>query len=163
MTPEIIWNLLAILLLLPGIAAAFFPVFPALLYMLIVSLIYAAATGWSRVQPGEAGFLIVLTIVSVVIDQLSGVLGARYGGASRRALGWGFLGGLIGTFTAGPVGTLLGVFTAILLAELSQMRSHIAAIRAATGGALGVLAGILITAVLATIFFIAFIVSSFNG
>jgi uncharacterized protein len=158
MNSHLAYTLLSAALLLPGIAAAFFPIFPALLYMTIVTGIYGIATNWQTLTGGEYAILAVLMVISVIIDQVSGILGAKYGGASRRAMGWGFIGGLIGTLTAGPIGTVIGVFTAILAAEISQFRSNQAALRAAAGGVLGALVGIALTVILAVVFVIMFLV-----
>ncbi len=151
-------EIIAILFLLPGLAGTLFPVVPAVPYMFVVALSYALLTGFDRLSGLQLTVLGALALLSFAIDQLSGILGAKYGGASKRALIFGFVGALAGTIFAGPIGGFCGVFLAILIAELSQMKDHIASLRAATGGVLGALAGMAANIVIALIFFVSFIV-----
>ncbi len=149
---------IAILFLIPGLVGTLYPVVPAVPYMFVVTLVYALFTQFARLAGWELAILAGLALVSFLVDQLSGILGAKYGGASKRALLFGFVGALAGTIFAGPVGGFVGVFTGIMIAELSQLRGHITALKAATGGLLGALAGMLVNIVIGLIFFVCFIV-----
>lgn len=149
---------LAIVLLVPGIPLAFIPVVPATLYLLIVSLGYAVLTHFERLSGVELGVLIVVTALSILVDHLAGLIGARWGGASRRAMLFGFIGAIIGVIVGGPLMSFVGLFSGIFVTEVLQLRSHLEAFQAAKGGLIGALVGYLINILLALIFFTLFIV-----
>jgi uncharacterized protein YqgC (DUF456 family) len=150
--------ILAIIFLIPGLLAVFVPVLPAIPYLFIVMLVYGFATHFGNVHGLEWAILSSLAILGIANDHLSGIMGAKYGGASKRALLWGFIGTLVGTFLAGPIGAFIGLFVAIIIAELSQLKTHREALKAATGGVIGALTGYAINIVIAFVLVITFIV-----
>lgn len=156
--------IIAVLFLLPGLAAVFVPVLPAVPYLFVVTLIYALLTGFHPLSGSELAILGVIALVALAVDQLSGILGAKYGGATKKALLFGFIGTIVGAVVGGgPIGAFAGLFGAILVAELTQLRTHQEALKAATGGLLGVLVGYTINIVLAFTFFILFLVFALRG
>jgi len=140
--------LLATVFLVPGLIAVFIPIFPAALYSFVIIFIYAITTHFTRLHGWEFAALAFITVLAIVNDQLTGLLGAKYGGASAKALAWGFFGAIVGTVLAGPLGSFIGLFLAITVAELSQFRTQQAALRAATGGVIGALLSYIINIVL---------------
>lgn len=147
----------AILFLVPGLLMVFIPVFPASIYMLAVALIYGIFSDFAALSGVEFGILAGITILSVLIDQLSGVLGAKWGGASRKAMLWGFIGVFVGSLIGGPLLGFTVLFLAILAAELTEFKSQQAALRAAKGGLIGVVIGYVTNIALAFTFFGLFI------
>ncbi len=147
------------LLLVPGIFFAFIPFIPALSYMLVVSLVYGAIDGFVSITPYEFLVLVALAILSVVVDWGAGALGARYGGARMKSIGWGILGSLMGVFIFPPFGGIVGLFLAVLISEMYYRPSHEKdnAVAAAGGALLGSALGMAVNAILATLFFACFI------
>lgn len=154
---------IAILLLLPGLALVFIPVFPALPYLFVVSLIYGVMTDFSRLSGFEIVILLSISIAAIMVDQLAGVLGAKYGGATKKAMLAGFIGTIIGAIVFGPLGAFACLFLGILLAELSQFRSHAEALKAAKAGLIGSLIGYVTNICLALIFFVCFLAFTLQG
>lgn len=150
--------ILAFILMLPGLIGLVIPVIPAVPYIFIVALVFGFVDRFSHLSGGEVAFLAVLAILSVVVDYLSGLLGAKYGGASRKALLFGFIGSLAGTFLLPPFGGLPGLFVGVALGELLQLKGQRQALKSATGGLLGTLAGMLINACIALLFLVLFII-----
>jgi hypothetical protein len=152
---------LAIAFLLPGFLAVVFPIFPGVLYMLIVAVVYGFVTNFEQVSGNWFWLFGLLALTSIIVDYTSGVLGSKFGGATKKAILWGFLGALIGTFTIPLVGSLVGLFVGIAAAELSQLRSLQQTFKAASSGVLGSLLGIVVNFLIALTFFISFIVAVF--
>lgn len=148
----------AILLLIPGLLLAFIPVVPAILYMFVVALGYGILTHFTRLSGWEMVGLGTITALSILVDHLAGILGARWGGAGRRAMLFGFLGAVVGGLTGGPLMSFAGLFTGIFLTEVFQLRPHLEAFRAASGGVIGALVGFLVNILLSFVFFIAFVI-----
>lgn len=154
---EFLWLAAAVLLMIPGIIGLFIPVLPGIPFMLLVALTFGGVTTFSELTGNEIGILAIIAVASIAIDYLAGVLGAKYSGASARALGAGFLGMLIGLILLPPFGGLIGLFCGVLLVELRDRTRH-EALRAATGSLLGSLAGIVLNLLLAVLFLVLFLV-----
>ena len=145
-----------ILLLLPGFAGIFLPI-PGLLYMFIISLIYGFIDKFERLQPWELGVLAGIALISILNDYLTGMLGAKYGGAAQKSMLYGIIGMIIGTLILPPFGGLVGVFLGILVAEILNHGNKERAVKAATGGLLGSIVGMVATLILAIIFVFLFV------
>jgi uncharacterized protein YqgC (DUF456 family) len=104
--------------------------------------------GWRAIGIGVG-----LAAVGEALEAAAGVLGAKWGGASRRGMVGAFLGGIAGAIVASPLipiplvgtlfGALLGTFGGALWAEWTaeRRRSPDESLRAAGAAALGRLAG----------------------
>lgn len=143
----------AILFLLPGLALVFVPLFPALAYMFLVSLLYGVLNRFDVLSGQELTILGAVTLTGIIIDQLAGILGAKWGGATRKGMLWGFCAAVVGSLVGSPLLGFVGLFVAILAAEISQFRGRREAMRAATGAVIGMLAGWLTNIALAFTFF----------
>ena len=145
------------ILALGGVCIALIPGVPAMLFLLIVSVLFGAIDGFVRLSQTELLILAGIYLISFMVDVLSGVLGAKYGGASLRSIAIGILGGVLGTIVAPPFGGILGLFLGVLISELLQKKGHWSALRAAGYGVLGVVVGLIINVTLALIFFATFV------
>lgn len=144
--------IVSILLMLPGIGFVFIPMFPAIPYMFVVALCFGLLDSFTHISPFSFWILGSVVVISILVDQLSGIIGAKYGGASRKALIFGFFGAIIGTCILPPFGGLLGIFSGVLLAELLLNKSRHDSIRAATGAIIGSVTGMVINVFLALLF-----------
>ena len=127
--------------------------------MFVVSLVFGAIDGFVRLSPVELAILLIITVLSILVDWGAGALGARYGGAHMKSLIWGILGAVIGTFIFFPFGGLIGLFLAIFFSEIYYQPDNAdRAVGAATGALMGTAIGMAVNAILAIMFFAAFIV-----
>jgi uncharacterized protein YqgC (DUF456 family) len=154
---HIVLLVVATILMLPGIPLTFTPL-PALLYMFLVALGFGFADGFAHLSSNELWILAVIFIASIFIDQLAGLLGARYGGASARSIGLGALGMLAGTILLPPFGGFIGMGALVAWSEYNSHRNHARALKAAAGSFMGVVAGKLINAAVAVVFVITFVI-----
>lgn len=116
-----VWYVLAIVLIIAGIAGTILPALPGLPLVFGGMLLAAWADGFDRVGGWTLGVLGLLTAVSFAIDFAASAMGAKRVGASRLAL----LGALIGTFVglaAGIVGVFIGPFIGAIAGELIHRR-----------------------------------------
>lgn len=146
------------ILFLPGIVGIFLPILPSLPYMFVAALVFGIIDKFAHLTSIELIFLGLLAAASFLVDYLSGVMAAKYSGASLAAVLAGVIGLILGTIFFPPFGGLVGLFLGILAAELFLVRDYKKALKAASGGFLGQIAGILINLVLAIIFIVLFIV-----
>lgn len=116
-----LWLVLAIVLMLVGIAGTILPALPGTPLVFAGMLLAAWATGFEKVGGWTLGILAVLTALSFAIDFLATAMGAKRVGASRYAL----IGAVVGTFVGlamGLVGVFIGPFVGALAGELIHLR-----------------------------------------
>jgi len=111
-----IW-LLAVVLVVVGIAGAVLPALPGVPLVFAGLLAAAWADDFERVGVVALVVLGLLTVLSFVIDFLATVLGAQRVGATKLALLGAALGTVIGLFFGLP-GLILGPFAGAVIGEL---------------------------------------------
>jgi len=141
MTP-LIW-VLAIVLVLVGIAGTILPALPGPILVFAGLLVAAWADGFNRVGWPSLAVLGVLTAACYLVDLFAVAVGARRFGASRRAAAGAALGMLLGLFFGLP-GLIVGPFVGALVGEAWARRGFEGTGRAGTGAWLGFLLGALV-------------------
>lgn len=128
------------MLVVVGIAGLILPALPGLPLVFAGMLLAAWAGDFEQVGWLTLVVLGILTALSVAVDILATLVGAKRVGASRKAL----IGALIGTVAGlffGPVGLFAGPFVGALLGELWHGRQLGQAARVGLGTWLGILLG----------------------
>ena len=138
-----LWWSITILLFAVGMFGTVVPLLPG------TTIIFAAVV-LHRLMLGEAhsvgwwtlGGLLVLTIISHVLDFVSGSLGAKKFGATR----WGAIGALVGTIAGMfffPWGLILGPLLGVLAGELYGGQGLLTAGKSTWGTLVGTTAGMI--------------------
>jgi uncharacterized protein YqgC (DUF456 family) len=148
---HILWWSLSVLMVLVGLAGSFLPLLPG------PPLIFAGALLHHVVLSGHSGLgfwpligIAFLTVLCLLVDVVSGSLGAKWFGASR----WGGIGGLVGAIVGlffGLPGVLLGPVIGAFAGEILAGRGILPAGKSTWGTLLGTTAGIFIRGTLALI------------
>jgi uncharacterized protein len=133
--------ILAILLIVLGLAGLVLPVLPGPLLLFLGLLVAAWAEGFAFIGTGTLIALGVMGALAMLADFVAGALGARRYGSSPRAMLGAALGAVVGLFFGLP-GLLLGPFAGALLGELTARRDLQAASRAGWGATIGLALGI---------------------
>ena len=87
---EVLWSILAGLLILVGLVGALLPGVPDLLLIAASALGYGLLAGWGTWGPWLFAGILLLCGVGLVAELLTSTAGARIGGAS----GWSIAGGV---------------------------------------------------------------------
>lgn len=140
-----------------GIAMTFVPMMPALFYMLSLSFIFALIDGFVHLTWWNLTILFGIFVISFLVDTFSGILGAKYFGASKKAFYAGIIGLALGLIIFPPLGGLAGLFSGVLIGELLQARKSPEALRSAVGTLFGSVVGMIINSGLAIIFWLSFL------
>ena len=135
----LLW-VLAIALVLVGIAGAVLPALPGVPLVFVGLLLAAWIDGFQKVDWVVMTILGLLTLLSFALDFLATSLGAKKAGASKLAIVGGALGALVGLFFAIP-GLILGPFVGAFLGELVARRGRKQAMRSGLGTWLGLVVG----------------------
>lgn len=123
-----------------GIAGLILPALPGLPLVFSGMLLAAWAGDFQQVGWVTLVVLGLLTALSIAIDILATLVGAKRVGASRKALIGALVGTVVGLFF-GPVGLFAGPFVGALLGELWHGRQLGKAARVGLGTWLGILLG----------------------
>jgi len=112
-----LYYLLAIVLVIVGLAGTVLPVIPGTLLVFAGLFLAAWADGFARVGVMALVIIGVLGALAFVADFVASMLGAKRVGASPLALFGAALGGALGLFF-GPAGVILGPFVGAVGGEL---------------------------------------------
>ena len=151
---EIIFAILMFL----GIILTAIPTTPGMIYMLLIALIYGIVDKFETLEPWHFAIFGGLVITSILADYLSGLIGAKFGGANKKSVLAGFIGMIIGFFSFPPFGLFAGLFLGVLIAELAQMKEHTKALKAASFSLIGIVTGMIVNVTLAIAFFTTFMI-----
>lgn len=138
--PEIIGFVLALLVMLTGLAGCVLPLLPGTPLIFAAAVVHRLWFGAAGAPWWVLGTLLLLMLLSIAAEHLAGMFGAQALGATRRGMIGAVVGGVAGLFF-GPVGILLGPFAGAVAGELTGGRELRASARAGAGAAIGVLAG----------------------
>jgi len=154
-----LWVVISIILMIVGFFGVLIPFLPGLPLAYFGVLLLAFVTGFNLISPWILVILGALALLSILVDYLSGIIGARYGKASL----WGMIGAItgliVGLLVFGPLGLILGPAVGVLVFELIAKRDHRQAARAAQSTLISSLLGMAINAILAITFAITLIVA----
>lgn len=142
----------------PGLALVFFPMLPAIPYMFGVTLIFYLFEWPEHFSAGHLAVLGLLVVISILNDHLSGIIGAKYGGASGKAILAGIAGLILGLIFFPPLGGFAGLFIGVLVYEISHNKKQRDAFKAAAGALIGSLTAVVINFFLALLYIGLFIV-----
>ncbi len=152
--------IIAGVLLIPGIIMSIIPAIPGMLYMIVIALLYGFYDHFTVMTLIDLAILGAVAAIAMIIDTVSGMIGAKWGGAHWSSLISGLAGLILGSaFIPVPIiGSLVGMFFGVLASEWYRTRNVSQAHRAATGSLLGSLAGAGVKIVASVLFLILFVV-----
>ena len=137
MDTQTLYYVLAGALVLVGLAGVVLPALPGLPLMFAGLWLAAWAGGYDQVGVGTVIMLAVLTLLSLGVDIVAALLGAKRVGASRLALLGAAIGTVAGLFL-GLAGIIIGPFVGALLGEWLHGRRLGMAARVGVGTWLGI-------------------------
>ena len=142
MSVEVLWWVLALLLVVVGIAGSVLPALPGVTLVFLGLLLAAWIGDFQQVGPFPLVVLGLLTLLSFVIDLAATALGAKRVGATKLAVVGAALGTLAGLFLGLP-GLILGPFVGAVAGELMSHGQVQQATRAGIATWIGLLFGTL--------------------
>ena len=141
---DILAMVLAVLLFLLGVAGTVLPVLPGVILVYAGMVVYGLMTGFETLQ---ADFYILqgaATALLLGIDFVAASIGARKFQASKRAAFGAIVGAVIGMFTLGPLGLLIGPFVGAVIIEIIIGKNAQQAMQSGVGTVIGTIGGTMI-------------------
>jgi uncharacterized protein YqgC (DUF456 family) len=139
---QIVGLIMALLVMLVGVVGCVIPGLPGTPLVLIAAIGHRLYFGVSGPSLWVLITLALLTAISLALDYVAGVLGAKKMGATWRGMVGAVVGGIVGLFFGLP-GIIIGPFVGALLLELLGGYELKQAAKAGVGTLLGMLAGAL--------------------
>lgn len=142
MSGDAVWYVVAVLLVLVGLAGSVLPALPGVPLVFSGLLLAAWADDFTRVGAVTLVILGLLTLVSFAIDFAATAMGAKRVGATKLAVVGAALGTLAGVFLGIP-GLILGPFVGAVIGEMLSHGEMQRATRAGVATWVGLLFGTL--------------------
>jgi uncharacterized protein len=139
-TPEIIGLVLAMLVMSAGLLGSVLPGLPSTPLVLIAAIGHRLYFGQNSVSNLVLIILITITLLSLILDFLASMFGAKKLGATWRGVLGAVIGAVVGIFFSLP-GLILGPFIGALVFELMGGRNIPDSARAGAGAVIGLIVG----------------------
>ena len=150
MTPAFWWTI-TLVLMLAGLVGTVVPLLPGTTIIFAAAVLHhfmlgeAQSVGWWTLSA-----LLALTVLTYILDFISGSLGAKKFGATRWGAIGGILGAIIGLFF-GLIGICVGPLLGVLAGELIGGKGLLPAGRSTWGTLLGTTVGLVAKLVIAAL------------
>jgi hypothetical protein len=142
-----------------GLLGVVLPLFPGPPIIWLGALYYGFRTDWVEVGWPSLTLLLVLAIVGGTADIWVSSLGAKRSGASGWATVASLLGGVVGLFTLGPFGLIIGSLGGIALVEYLRHRNWQNVLQAARGYLVGWVVSLLVQGSIAVLMIVVFLIA----
>ena len=132
------------LIMLIGVVGSIIPAIPSTTLVLLAAIGHKLWFGEASVSAAAMIFLVAATVLSLVLDYLATMIGAKRLGATWKGILGSCVGALVGAFI--PIfffGIFIGTFAGAVLFEMIGGREAKEAARAGLGALIGLLAGAL--------------------
>ncbi|MDR1871293.1 MAG: DUF456 domain-containing protein [Deltaproteobacteria bacterium] len=156
---EVIAIIVAILLMLVGLAGSLLPIVPGIPVIFVAYLGYGFYSGWASYGLGTMVIVGAVVALSVVLDQLASMMGAKKFGGGKAGMIGAIVGAILGAIFFNLPGLIIGTFGGAAVFELIFAKRDLNdALKAGLGALLGFLASTLFKFMVAVILIIFFII-----
>ena len=124
-----------------GMAGIILPIVPSTPLIWLGAFIYALFDGFENITWLLISIFGALAVISMVLDYLGGVIGAKKFGATRWGIVGSVIGGIAGFFAGGIIGIIIGPFLGAVLFELFYGKDFKTAFKSGVGTIVGFLGG----------------------
>ncbi len=153
--------IVSLLIMLSGLVGIVLPIIPSTPLIWVGVFIYAVCDRFESIGWSLLLIFAILTIVSLALDYLGGVIGAKKYGATRWGLIGSIIGGIAGFFMGGIVGLIFGPFFGAVLFELIFGKDLTGAFKSGVGTLVGFLGGVIVKLVISVVIIGIFILKVF--
>jgi uncharacterized protein YqgC (DUF456 family) len=133
--------LISLVIALVGLVGTVVPGLPGMPLVMGGIALYAIGSGFSVIGVPQFILLMLLGLLGMGLNLLGQIVGAQRFGASRIGLLGAIVGLVIGLFTLGPFGIVLGPLIGAVVAELLKGRAAREAFRSGIGVVVGYICG----------------------
>jgi hypothetical protein len=161
MSTDIILYFVAGLMIAFGVVGVFLPLVPGITIIFLGILLASFVAHFSFISWITIVVLAILVLISILIDYFSGVLGAKFGGASLLGLLGAFLGSIFGFSILGLLGLIIGPAIGVLIFELVNKRNPNKSLKIAGASLISTVVGFAINTLIAFTMILIFVLTIF--
>jgi hypothetical protein len=154
---DIVLVVIGSLLQLVGLAGCFLPWLAGPPFNFLGLIFLCLAKGWDTFSPAFLIVMAALTLLTMILDYVLPIAGARKYGSTKRGFWAAFLGMVIGVLFLPPFGMIIGAFIGAVVGELSAGKKNVEAMRAGWGVFLGVFVSVVLKLVVSGIMIFFFV------
>ena len=158
---EILTAVICGIMMLTALAGTILPILPGIPLAWLGLLIYGLGTGFQKISLTTTIVFLVVTLGTIALGYFAPMLGAKKYKASRGGVIGASLGFLIGIFTLGVWGIILGPFLGAIAGELIANKPTGQALQSGVGTLIGFVTGTLLQMVVILVMFGFFLSSLF--
>ncbi|SDR07375.1 DUF456 domain-containing protein [Natronobacterium texcoconense] len=153
--------ILAVALLVAGIAGTLIPLVPGGLLSLAGLYLYWWDSGFA--EPGSVALVVLTTlgVLTLLAEFFGGSIAAKAGGASWTTTGAAMVVGIVLMIVTGPFGLLIGLFGTVFVLEYVQNGDVDGSARSAVYATVGILASTAVQFLLTASILLGFLISVF--
>mgnify|MGYP006323908601 FL=1 len=138
---EIILFTISLIIMIVGMAGIVVPIIPSTPLIWFGVFFYAIFTHFEKITWMILLIFAMLTIFSIVLENLGNIYGAKRFGATR----WGIIGSIAGTgvgfYMGGPIGLILGPIVGTIIFEIIGGKDYTGALKSGLGNFVGFMGG----------------------
>lgn len=160
---EIILFTISLIIMLVGMAGIIVPIIPSTPLIWFGAFFYAIFTHFEKISWMILLIFALLTIFSIILENLGNIYGAKRFGATR----WGIIGSIAGTgvgfYMGGPIGLILGPIVGTIIFEIIGGKDYAGALKSGLGNFVGFMGGSVIKIIIGLAMISTFIWKIFVG
>lgn len=149
------------LTILVGIAGTFVPFLPGVPLIFIGIASYGWFEGFHHITPRYLVIIASLTVLSMIMDYLSSILGAKIFGSSKQGTWGALIGTFLGLFFFPPIGIFIGPLAGAIIGEIAAGNEINKALKVGLGTVAGLFSGMVFNLILAIAMIISFLIKAF--
>ncbi|OQA52012.1 MAG: hypothetical protein BWY43_00699 [candidate division WS2 bacterium ADurb.Bin280] len=154
---QIVFYIFGAIISLLGIVGIFLPLFPGVPMVFAGVLIVCIASKFSFISSTAVAIMGILALLSIAVDYLSGLLGAKYAGAGLYGSLGAVAGAIFGVGILGPIGVILGPALGVLIFEIIAKRKIEKSARVAAYTLFSTFIGMMLNLVIAVAILLIFV------
>ncbi|NLW25680.1 MAG: DUF456 domain-containing protein [Clostridia bacterium] len=154
-------EIILIIFLIIGLIGTILPFLPGTGLMFFALLVYGFFDKWTAFSPLFVLGVGFLTLLSILLDYFSGVVGARKFGATKSGIWGGLIGSFLGVLFGGPLGLIWGVIIGVILGEIVSGKDIERAFKTSLGTIIGMAGGVIAQFIIALLIFVGVILKIF--
>ena len=147
---------LQIILTLTGFLGVFISLLslPGIFLVFLTTLIVGLASNFSIISVKTLIIAGIITLLSLLLDNIAILFGAKKFGASKHGIIGAFVGSVIGAVTLNPLGIIIGAFLGAIVGEFMGNPHFESALKAGIGTFFGYLVGVLLKFIVTAALFV---------
>lgn len=148
---EIILFSISIIIMIVGVMGIIVPIIPSIPLIWFGAFFYAILTGFEEITWKLLLIFALLTVFSIIIENIGNVYGAKKFGATKWGIAGSIAGSIAGFFLGGAIGLIVGPVVGTIIFEMIGGKNYAGALKSGLGNFVGFVGGTLMKGIIGII------------